>query len=181
MKVEQYHSKTLLNFKDENLWNSHWCLIRTHHNYPLQKYIFLHIYQKLPIGPYEHKKSGIIFSSSSSSLRSVNGSSVDKWVLSFFSKVEIISCVIFEFVNWKRRRWSCGLTRTMGRSVSNVKLLPNRRWKTLLVVFSIKDQLDKSYPSFSKKVIILSYKIDHIYRAYVWLVHLVKRLHFTNS
>jgi len=28
MKDEQYHSKkTFLNFKDENLWNSHWCLI----------------------------------------------------------------------------------------------------------------------------------------------------------
>ena len=41
MKVEQCHSKALLNFKDENLWNSHWCLIRTHHNYPLQKYTFI--------------------------------------------------------------------------------------------------------------------------------------------
>ena len=37
MKVEQHHTQKKLNFKDKNLWNSHWCLIRTHHNYPLNK------------------------------------------------------------------------------------------------------------------------------------------------
>ena len=43
MKVEQYHFKKPLSPKDENLWNSHWCLIRTHHNYP-SKIDFLHSY-----------------------------------------------------------------------------------------------------------------------------------------
>ena len=38
--TEIYESWTtlLLNptlLKDESLWSSHWCLIRTHHNYPL--------------------------------------------------------------------------------------------------------------------------------------------------
>ena len=41
MKVEQYHSKKPLSPKDENLWNSHWCLIRTHHNYPLRIYFYI--------------------------------------------------------------------------------------------------------------------------------------------
>ncbi len=43
MKVERHHiqrkkkQKKKLSVKDENLWNSHWCFIRTHHNYPLTK------------------------------------------------------------------------------------------------------------------------------------------------
>ena len=41
MKVEHYHSKKTLSPKDENLWNSHWCLIRTHHNYPLEIYFYI--------------------------------------------------------------------------------------------------------------------------------------------
>ena len=36
-KLNNITQTTLLNFKDENLWNSHWCLIRTHHNYPFKK------------------------------------------------------------------------------------------------------------------------------------------------
>ena len=32
MKLEQcYYPYTLHKIKDESLWNSHWCLIRTHH------------------------------------------------------------------------------------------------------------------------------------------------------
>ena len=38
MKLEQcYYPHTLHKIKDESLWNSHWCLIRTHHNYPFIK------------------------------------------------------------------------------------------------------------------------------------------------
>ena len=36
-KMNNIAQKNPLCVKDENLWNSHWCLIRTHHNYPLNK------------------------------------------------------------------------------------------------------------------------------------------------
>ena len=42
MKIPQ---QPPLNSEDENLWNSHWCLIRSHHNYPLRIY-FLHSYHQ---------------------------------------------------------------------------------------------------------------------------------------
>ena len=35
MKDGQYHYSTTYLSKDESIWSSQWCLIRTHHNYPL--------------------------------------------------------------------------------------------------------------------------------------------------
>ena len=41
MIVEQYYSKQPFKpFKDENLWNSRWCLIRTRHKYLFFNYYF---------------------------------------------------------------------------------------------------------------------------------------------
>ena len=46
--------KTAFNLKGENLENSYWGLIRTHHNYPLEIYI-LYIYRVFQVSCPDYK------------------------------------------------------------------------------------------------------------------------------
>ena len=58
MKDGQYHFSTPNLSKDESLWSSQWCFIRTHHNYPLT---FLSMYIWFPFNSAQIHEQREIF------------------------------------------------------------------------------------------------------------------------